>query len=146
MPVLIVLCASWLIFRGIGALGISPLGTWHSSAAYALAVMFAFTGMAHFAKMKHDLAAMVPKVFPKPLLIVHIAGVLEFLGAAGLCLPEFRKYAAWGLAALLIAMFPANVRAARDHLKLRGRDATPLWLRLPMQLLFICLLLWCSLA
>jgi uncharacterized membrane protein len=146
MAVLIVLFGSWLILRGMGALGIPVLATWHSSAAYALAVMFVFTGLAHFTKMKHDLAAMVPKAFPNPLLIVHITGVLEFLGAAGLCLPEFRKYAAWGLAALMIAMFPANVRAARDHLKLRGREATSLWLRLPMQLLFICLLLWCSVA
>jgi uncharacterized membrane protein len=41
-------------------------------------------------------------------------------------------------------MFPANVNAARKQLTLGGRPVTPLWLRLPMQLLFIGLLWWSS--
>jgi hypothetical protein len=38
---------------------------------YALAVMFVFTASAHFNKMKHDLARMIPAYFPRPLLIVY---------------------------------------------------------------------------
>lgn len=144
MAVLIVLFGSWLLLRGVGALGVSALATWRGSASYALAAMFIFTGIAHFNKMKHDLAAMVPRAIPAPLTVIYITGVLEFLGALGLLLPQFRMYAAWGLVALLVAMFPANVKAAREHLKLRGREATPLWLRSPMQLLFVGLLLWSS--
>jgi uncharacterized membrane protein len=49
-----------------------------------------------------------------------------------------------GLILLLIAMFPANVNAARKRLTLGGRPATPLWLRLALQLLFIGLLWWSS--
>jgi hypothetical protein len=52
--------------------------------------MFLFTGLAHFTKMKHELARMVPDVFPRPLLVIYATGVLEFLGAAGLLLPRFR--------------------------------------------------------
>ena len=41
------------------------------------------------------------------------------------------------LVALLLALFPANVRAARENLKIGGRDATPLPLRALLQLIFI---------
>lgn len=142
MVVLIVLLASWVVFRAVGALGVHGLAEWSSSARYALAVMFVFTGMAHFTKTKHDLARMVPRVFPRPLVVIYATGVLEFLGAAGLLIPSFRRAAAFCLIVLLVAMFQANVKAARDHLTLRGKAATPLWLRAPMQILFIGLLWW----
>src|SRR5216684_8603719 len=143
MAILTVLFASWLVFRGIGALGVSALATWRGSACYALAVMFVFTGVAHFNKMKHDLAQMVPAIFPRPLLLVYFTGILEFMGVAGLLLPRFRSLAGLCLIALLIVMFPANVNAALKGTMLRGKPATPLWLRAPMQLLFIGIL-WCS--
>ena len=44
------------------------------------------------------------------------------------------------LIVMLVALFPANIRAAREGLTLRGRPATQLWLRAPMQILFIGLL------
>lgn len=142
MALLVVLFTSWFIFRGIGALGVGALATWHDSARYALAVMFVFTSIAHFNKMKHDLARMVPHVFPRPMLIIYLTGMLEFLGAVGLLLPRFLSLAGICLIALLIAMFPANVKAALEHTTLRGKPATGLWLRAPMQLLFIGLLWW----
>ena len=64
MAVLIILFTSWLVFRGIGALGVAAFATWQHSACYALAVMFVFTGIAHFNKMKNDLVRMVPAGFP----------------------------------------------------------------------------------
>lgn len=142
MAVLVVLFGSWLVFRGIGALGLAAFATWQDSARYALATMFAFTGVAHFTKMKHDLARMIPDVLPRPLEIVYVTGALELLGAAGLLVPSLRALAGLCLIALLVAMFPANIKAALNHTKLRGREAMPLWLRAPMQLLFIALLLW----
>ena len=81
MPVLIVLLVSWVALRGIGAAGVHSLASWQNSARYALAVMFIFTATAHFNKMKHDLAEMIPSYFPRPLLTVYITGVLELLGA-----------------------------------------------------------------
>jgi hypothetical protein len=68
MLVLIVLLAAWLIFRAIGSAGVHVLASWQHSALYALAVMFVFTATAHFNKMKHDLAQMIPASFPRPLL------------------------------------------------------------------------------
>ena len=142
MAVLIVLFASWLFFRALGAIGVPALATWQNSALYALAVMFVFTSIAHFNKMKHDLARMIPPSFPRPLWLVYITGGLELLGAAGLLLPKFRLLSGVCLIVLLIAMFTANVHAARNGISLRGKPVTPLWLRVPMQILFIALLWW----
>jgi uncharacterized membrane protein len=144
MAVLVVLLVSWVVFRGIGLLGVSALATWKASAGYALAVMFVVTGSAHFTSMKRDLERMVPRTFPRPMWIVYATGVLEFLGAVGLLLPKVRSVAGTCLIVLLVAMFPANVRAARERLSLRGKPATALWLRVPMQLLFIGLIWWAS--
>ena len=60
MIVLVVLFGSWLILRGIGVLGVTALATWHDAVLYALAVMFVFTAVAHFNKMRCDLAQMIP--------------------------------------------------------------------------------------
>ena len=143
MLVLIVLLVSWLVFRGVGAAGVHALASWQDSARYALVVMFIFTATAHFNKMKHDLARMIPPYFPRPLLIVYITGVLELLGAAGLMLPAFHRLAGICLIALLVGMFIANVNAAQRGVTLRGKPPTLLWLRAPMQILFIALL-WSS--
>jgi uncharacterized membrane protein len=142
MLVLIVLLVSWVVLRGFGAAGVHVLATWQSAVRYALAVMFVFTASAHFNKMKHDLARMIPPYFPRPLLVVYITGVLELLGAAGLVLPQFHRLAGICLIALLVGMFVANVNAAQKGVTLRGKTATPLWLRTPMQIFFTALLWW----
>ena len=140
--VLGVLLISWLIFRAIGAVGVTSFATWHDSARWALAVMFLFTATAHFNKMKHDLARMIPSYFPAPLLLVYITGIFELLGAAGLLVSRVQVLAGNCLIVLLIGMFLANVNAARKGVTLRGKPATPLWLRTPMQVFFIALLWW----
>lgn len=146
MVVLVLLLVSWLVFRAIGAAGVQALSSWQDSARYAFAVMFTFTATAHFNKMKHDLAQMIPPYFPQPLLLVYLTGFLELAGAAGLLLPQFRRLAGICLIALLVGMFVANINAAQKGVTLRGRPATPLWLRAPMQVLFIALLWWSTRA
>jgi uncharacterized membrane protein len=137
VAVLIVLFGSLLLYRGLGAVGVTALQSWLSCARFALATMFFFTAVAHFASTRKDLVAMVPRSFPRPELLVTFTGVLEFAGAIGLLLLPTRQWAAWGLILLLLAMFPANVSAARRGIQLRGKMATPLWIRTPMQILFI---------
>jgi uncharacterized membrane protein len=144
MAVLIVLFGSWLLLRGVGALGVTALATWRDSVRYALAIMFVFTGSAHFNKMRHDLARMIPSIFPRPTVIVFISGICEFLGAAGLLIPALRALAGVSLILLLIGMFTANINAALKRVTLRGKAVTPLWLRTPMQILFIGLIWWAS--
>src|SRR5271155_1835067 len=142
MKLVILLLISLLVFRAAGALGVVALASWIVATRCALALMFVVTGIAHFNNTRHDLARMVPRVFPAPMAIIYITGVLEILGAIGLLLTRFHSLAGLCLIVLLVAMFPANIKAAEDKLALLGKPATPLWLRIPMQALFIGLLWW----
>lgn len=142
MIVLVPLVVALFVFRGLGALGVRTFSSWRASARHALAVMFSFTGIAHFTKAKEDLVNMVPKALPYPNLLVAITGVFELLGAIGLWIPAAKRLAGLGLILLLVAMFPANINAAINRKPLLGNPPTPLWLRVPMQLLFIWLAWW----
>jgi uncharacterized membrane protein len=77
-------------------------------------------------------------------MFVYITGVCEFLGAAGLLIPRFRSPAGICLILLLIGMFTANTNAALKRVTLGGKPVTPLWLRAPMQIVFIGLIWWAS--
>ena len=142
----VLLIAATLVLRGLGVVGIGAFATWLDSARVALALMFLFTAAAHFNRMKEDLVRMVPPSFPNPRALVLVTGLLEIAGAIGLLVPATQRLAAWGLAILLIALFPANVSAAKRGLTLRGKPVTPLALRLPIQLLFLGACLWVALA
>lgn len=143
MAALIVLLVSWFIFRLLGALTVPIFLSWHDCLRYALAVMFLFTSAAHFNRLRHDLARMIPVFVPAPMALVYLTGALELAGAIGLMLPHhIHRLTAWCLIAFLIAVFPANVYAALAGATLGGKPVTRLWLRTPMQLLFIALLYW----
>ena len=146
MLTLVVLIVATLIFRGLGLLGLPLFQTWHNASLWGLAVMLLFTASAHFTSMKEDLINMVPQWFPYPRQIVLITGILEILGAIGMLIPFTRTAAGICLALLFVAMLPANINAALKAVPLRGRPATPLWLRVPMQVLFIALALWVALG
>ncbi len=139
-----VLLVSLLVFRSLGALGVETLSDWRNAAACALALMFLFTASAHFTSTRRDLISMVPSVFPRPELLVSVTGVLEVLGAVGLLVPATRTLAGIGLVLLLVAMFPANVAAARKGVPLRGKPPTPLPLRFSLQLVFIGMTWWAT--
>jgi uncharacterized membrane protein len=142
MIVPLVLFGSLILFRLLGLLGVQLFSTWHESTAYALAVMFCFTGVAHFGRMRAELENMVPPWVPNPQLAVFVTGVLEIVGAIGLILPKTRWLAGICLIAFLVAVFPANIHAAKTDLKLGDRPVTPLWIRGPMQAAFILLIAW----
>jgi uncharacterized membrane protein len=67
-------------------------------------------------------------------------GIAEIAGGIGLLIPLTQAWAAWGIIALLIAVFPANVYML--HLQ-RCRDEDKmwfLWLRIPLQFVLIALM------
>jgi uncharacterized membrane protein len=144
MEVVIILFVSFLALRGIGWLGVTPLASWNAAGRGALAIMFLFTGGAHFSSMKYDMAAMIPPPLPDGLWVIYLSGVLEIIGARGLLHPRTRRLAGIGLALLLVALFPAIVYATLNALPLRGEPPTSLWLRTPEQVLFIGLLWWAA--
>lgn len=104
----------------------------------ALAVLFCFTGAAHFFLVE-EMAAMIPPFFPAPVFLVYLTGVLEIAGAVGLLLDGFYRWAGYALILFLLAVLPANVYAALNHTGLGGHVEGPsyLWLRVPLQFLLI---------
>lgn len=113
-----------------------PLGCW-TALRIALATMFLLTASAHWGKRRADLIRMVPAGLPRPDLLVTITGFCEILGAVGLLISRVAPVAALGLTLLLIALFPANVRAARQGIAIAGRPATPLPARAVIQIVFL---------
>jgi uncharacterized membrane protein len=114
MAPLVTLLLASIAARIAGWLGAGYVGNWTAAIAVGLAAMFVLTGVAHFAPpLRRDLIAIVPPRLPAPGLLVTVTGVLELLGAVGLLLPTTRVPAAVCLLALMLAMFPANVYAAR---------------------------------
>jgi uncharacterized membrane protein/GNAT superfamily N-acetyltransferase len=143
MAPLIVQLLAWAAFWAAGRAGVLPAAAAPAGALrLALAVMFAFTALSHFApRTRAELVRMVPPALPAPALLVSLTGVLELAGAVGLLVPPLVRWAALALAALLVALFPANVRAHRAGLQIAGRRATPILPRLLLQLFWIgCLL------
>ncbi|MFC0099403.1 DoxX family membrane protein [Micromonospora marina] len=137
MAPLIALLAGAALARTAGLLGVDALDGWHPALRVGLALMFALTGVAHFASRRGDLIAMVPPSLPRPGLLVTVTGVLELAGALALLFPATARWAAAGLALLTLAMFPANVSAERRRLTLAGRPVTPLGARTVLQVVFV---------
>jgi uncharacterized membrane protein len=73
-----------------------------------------------------------------------ISGIAEILGGLGLIVPATRRLAAWGLIALYVAVFPANLNMALNHLPLGTTPVATwlLWARLPLQLVLIVWAYW----
>jgi uncharacterized membrane protein len=144
MVSLFILVASFIILRGVGFLGVKRLSSWRAAGRGALVIMFLFTGTSHFTSMQYDFAAMIPDPLPDGLWVIYLTGVFEIAGAIGLLIPQTRRLAGICLVLLLVAMFSANVNAALNGIPLGGQDPTPLWLRTPMQLLYIGMVWWTS--
>jgi uncharacterized membrane protein len=103
-----------------------------------LAAFMTFAGVMHFVSPK-GFERIVPKWLPAPRAIVYVSGFFEVLGGVGLLVPFAQQWAAWGLVALFVAVFPANVNMAIHRIPL-GRTQMPvwaLWLRLPLQAVLI---------
>ncbi len=102
-----------------------------------LGVLFLGSGALHFLVPQQYLKIM-PPMLPAPMTLIDISGIAELLGGLGLLVPlaTARRAAAWGLVALLIAVWPANIYMATSHLALPGimGQSWAQWLRVPLQL------------
>ena len=137
MTPLFVLIVVTVTLRAAGAAGVRRLRSWPTALRGGLGAMFVLTGGSHFVGMRAQLISMVPPVLPAPGLLVTVTGVLELVGAAGLLWRPSVGWAAGGLSALLVAMFPANVYAALAGLTLGGAPAMALLPRTLLQLVFL---------
>lgn len=88
----------------------------------------------------------IPPSLPFRRAALCISGIFEVIGGIGLLIPRFKRPAAWGLAALLVAIFPANVYHAIKNVQVGGFMNTHLYhmIRLPFQGVLIWCILWCA--
>jgi uncharacterized membrane protein len=102
------------------------------------AVFFVLAGANHF-RDPPFYRKIIPPGLPLPMALVVVSGVCEIAGGIGLLIHPLRAAAGWGLIALLIAVFPANIfMALSTDPGVRGNFAPwVLWLRLPLQAVFI---------
>jgi uncharacterized membrane protein len=110
-----------------------------------LSAFFVFAGVTHFTRPEF-FVAIVPAWLPDPPMVVAVSGVFEILGGLGVLLPQTRRLAGWGLIALLVAVYPANVEMALRPEKwlAQGMTMAQLWGRLPFQFLFIAWAWWAT--
>ncbi len=108
---------------------------------YLLCVFFVLAGLYHFVNPAFYLKIM-PPYLPWHLFLVYLSGFFEIALGIMLIINRYTRIAAWGLIALLIAVFPANLHMA-THPELYP-DINPilLWLRLPLQAVFIAWAYW----
>ena len=105
------------------------------SVCILVAGVFHFVSPAPFIKI-------VPGFLPFPAALVYISGAIEIALAIGLLLPGVRSLSAWGLIALFIAVYPANLNMAFNHISILGIPEGAWWfhaIRLPFPIRANCL-------
>ncbi len=104
-------------------------------------ITFVLAGANHFINADFY-SKIMPPVFPAPLFLIYLSGAFEIALGIMLLIPKFTRLAAWGLIALLIAVFPANVYMAMNPQLFPEFSAAMLYLRLPLQLVIMAWAVW----
>ena len=110
-----------------------------------LSVFFIFAGVGHFSNTEFYLAIM-PPYLPAHLQLVYLSGIFEILGGLGVLPARSRRWTGWGLVALLIAVYPANVHMVvhPEEFVAAGTSLWALYARLPLQFVAIAWVLWAT--
>ena len=108
---------------------------------YLLGVLFMAAGINHFWHTAFYVS-MMPPYLPLHLELVYLSGLAEIGLGALLFLTRWQRLAAWGVIALCIAVFPANVNMALHPELFPQFSAQGLWLRLPLQAVAIAWAWW----
>ncbi|MFV5702350.1 DoxX family protein [Flavobacterium sp. XS2P12] len=104
--------------------------SWH---LYVMAFIYFIAGLNHFRNPRLYLK-IIPSYFPNPKLLNSISGLAEIILGITLCIPLLSNYAAWGVVALLTAIFPTHLYMYFNE---KARMSLPKWalfLRMPLQL------------
>lgn len=102
---------------------------------WALAAMLVGQGINHFVSVDFFMR-MMPAYLPAPEALIYLSGVAEVALGVMVMVPTTRRLAGWGIFALLIAVFPANVQMALHPEQWPELPEFALYLRLPLQLVF----------
>jgi uncharacterized membrane protein len=86
-----------------------------------MALIYIFGGINHFVTTSFY-TAMMPPYLPAPLALVYLSGVCELVLGIAVLVPATRRLAAWGIIALLVAIYPANLYMWTSHMELNGKE------------------------
>lgn len=108
-----------------------------------LAICIIVAGILHFV-LPEPFIKIVPNLLPYPAAIVYISGFFEILGGIGLLVPVVSQAAAWGLVLLFIAVYPANINMAVNHIHINNIPDSNWFhaIRLPFQFVLIAWAWW----
>ena len=113
---------------------------------YSLGLGYLMIGINHFLEPDFFLKIM-PPYLPWHLELVYISGAFEIVLGLSLMISKLRKYAAWGIIFLLIAVYPANIYLAFNEAPQKALDISPFlasWVRLPIQFVLLGFAYWHS--
>jgi uncharacterized membrane protein len=108
---------------------------------YLLCAFFIMAGLNHFINPVFYLKIM-PPFLPSHILLVYLSGFFEMALGGMILISALTHVAAWGLIVLLIAIFPANIHMAINPQLYPEINPVVLWLRLPLQAVFIAWAYW----
>lgn len=111
---------------------------------YLFVVFFVLAGFNHFINTAFYLKIM-PTYLPWHLTLVYLSGIIEIVLGVLLLTRRFTRMAAWGLIALLIAVFPANIHMAINHELYPEYSVAALWIRLTLQFVLMAWAYWYTL-
>lgn len=111
-----------------------------TSFKFLLAILMVGAGITHFVNPGFFLRIM-PPYLPFHLELVYLSGVFEIALGTLLLIPRFSRFAAWGIIALLIAVFPANIYLFQNQ-ELVPAPPTVHLLRLLLQIVLILWAYW----
>jgi uncharacterized membrane protein len=110
-------------------------------ALFLVAAFFVSAGVGHFTN-EAFFVRIVPPWLPYPLLMVQVSGIAEIAGGLGVLIPRLRRLAGWGLLALLVAVYPANIHMALHPEQFPDMTPTALYVRLPLQFVAMAWVWW----
>lgn len=105
------------------------------------AAFFVVAGVTHFTN-RDFFTSIVPPYLPWPEMLVYVSGVAEIVLGVMLLVPATMRLAAWGLIALLIAVFPANIHMAMNPQLYPDVSMAALLIRLPLQAVMVAIAYW----
>jgi uncharacterized membrane protein len=111
-----------------------------AASKYLLAIFMIAAGIMHFVNPAFFLKIM-PPYLPLHRELVLLSGLIETLLGVLLLIPQASRKAAWGIVALLVAVFPANIYLFQNQ-DILPAPAVVHFLRLPLQGLFILWAYW----
>lgn len=108
---------------------------------WTLGAIMVLAGVYHFLNAPFYLR-MMPPILPAPIFLIYLSGALEIAFGVLLLIPKYTRFAAFGLIALFVAVFPANFYMWRNPQLFPEFTPTALLIRLPLQIVLIAWAFW----